>query len=120
MKPVRTLIFAALMTCAAAASAVTGKLGTLPLGNYVCSEPGDAGGAAWVPLEGKSFTIANGSTYHTPEGSGTYLLAGKSVTFTRGPMKGMRFERTGRTKLRWVDANAKLGRIRCIRETGSY
>ncbi len=103
----------------ATAQISTGKLGTLPHGNYVCSEPGDAGGAAWVVLPGKEFTIGNGSTYHTGDGSGTYLLTGKNVAFTRGPMKGMRFRRAGTATLRWIDEKGKPGRVRCIREVGS-
>ena len=99
-------------------AATPGKLGTLPLGNYVCSEPGDAAGAAWVVLPGKNFTIGNGSTYHTADGSGTYLLTGKNVTFTRGPMKGMRFTRSGNATLRWIDDAGKPGRIRCVRQPG--
>lgn len=92
-----------------------GKLGTLPLGEYHCALPGDAAGQAWVPLEEKHFNIGNASTYHTPEGSGTYLLTGKRATFTRGPMIGMKFERTGSGTLRWLDENDDLTKVRCVR-----
>ena len=103
----------------AAAQITTGKLGTLPQGNYICAEPGDAGGAAWNELPGKEFTIGNGSTYHTSDGSGTYLLTGKNVAFTRGPMKGMRFLRAKTATLRRVDSEGNPGRIRCIRSSTS-
>ena len=109
----------AIALCAAGAApglaAPGGKLDTLPLGQYVCSLPGDAAGSAWQVLAGQGFTIGNASTYHTPEGSGTYLLTGKTVQFTRGPMKGMKFSRTGNATLRWIDENGELGRVRCVR-----
>ena len=96
-----------------------GRLGTLPHGSYVCSLPGDAGGPAWRELEDKRFTIENASIYRTESGSGTYLLTGTRVTFTRGPMKGMKFERTGNASLRWIDDDGKPGRIRCIRSAAT-
>jgi hypothetical protein len=96
-----------------------GQLGTLPLGNYVCSLPGDATGAAWQVVPEKGFTIGNASTYHTDAGSGTYLLTGDTVKFTRGPMKGMRFARETRGSLRWLDAEGKPGRVRCVRAGAS-
>ncbi len=100
---------------AALAGAPGGPLGTLPIGAYVCSLPGDAAGAAWVVVPEKGFIIDNASTYRTEQGAGTYLLAGDTVRFTRGPMKGMRFTRTGHATLRWVDDNGELGRVRCVR-----
>ena len=96
-----------------------GRLGTLPHGSYVCSLPGDAGGPAWRELEDKRFTIENASIYRTESGSGTYLLTGTRVTFTRGPMKGMKFERTGNASLRWIDDDGKPGRIHCIRSAAT-
>ncbi|MXO57143.1 hypothetical protein GRI36_09630 [Altererythrobacter gangjinensis] len=104
---------------ASVTSAESGRLGTLPLGYYSCSEPGDAGGQAWIDLPDKHFTIGNGSTYHTDAGSGTYLLTGKRVIFTRGPMKGVRFERSGKVTLRWIDEDGKPGRVRCVRQASS-
>jgi hypothetical protein len=98
-----------------AMAAPGGNLGTLPLGAYHCALPGDAAGQAWIPLEDKNFTIDNASTYLTSKGSGTYLLTGKRVIFTRGPMNGMRFERTGSSTLRWIDENGDLANVRCVR-----
>ena len=100
---------------AAGAAAPGGKLDTLPQGQYRCALPGDAAGPAWIPLEDRNFTIGNGSTYSTHQGSGTYLLTGTRVTFTRGPLKGQKFERTGSDALRWIDDAGKLSRVRCIR-----
>lgn len=96
-----------------------GRLNTLPHGQYICSLPGDAGGAAWTEISDKSFAIENASTYRTQSGAGIYLLTGKRVTFTRGPMKGWRFERTGTAKLQQIDQNGALGRMRCIRRGGT-
>lgn len=96
-----------------------GRLGTLPLGEYRCALPGDAAGPAWVPLEDKHFTIGNASTYHTLGGSGTYLLTGEQVIFTRGPMKGMVFEKTGSNTLQWVESDGQLSRVRCVRSGAS-
>lgn len=106
---------AAMLASSALAGAPGGPLGTLPIGAYVCSLPGDAAGAAWEVVPEKGFTIDNASTYRTEAGTGTYLLAGEQVRFTRGPMKGMRFERTGKATLRWIDENGERGRVRCIR-----
>ncbi len=92
-----------------------GKIATLPAGNYTCAEPGDALGKAYVVLPDKDFRIDNGSTYSTKAGSGTYLLTGDLVRFTRGPMKGMAFERVASGTLRWLDENGQPGRVRCVR-----
>ena len=110
-----TAVAASLLLSVTAYAAPGGKLGTLPLGEYRCALPGDAAGLAWVPLEDKHFTIGNASTYHTAEGSGTYLLTGERVTFTRGPMKRMKFDRTGSGTLRWINENGELSQVRCVR-----
>lgn len=106
-----------LLLCFAAPLAAIpgGKLDTLPQGRYTCALPGDAAGEAFVILPDKAFVIDNGSTYRTENGSGTYLLTGEIVQFTRGPMKGMRFERTSSTSLRWIDETGQPGKVRCVR-----
>jgi len=108
-------VFAALVgLCVPALAASGGKLGTLPIGEYRCALPGDAAGHAWVALEDRNFNIGNSSTYHTAKGSGVYLLTGQRMTFTRGPMKGMKFDRTSSGTLRWIDENGDQSRIRCV------
>lgn len=106
-----------LLLCLAAPLAATpgGKLDTLPQGRYTCALPGDAAGEAFVILPDKAFVIDNGSTYRTKNGSGTYLLTGEIVQFTRGPLKGMRFERTSSASLRWIDETGQPGKVRCVR-----
>lgn len=109
------LTSACLGSMAANPAAQPGRLGTLPLGNYVCSLPGDAAGDAWIVLPGEGFTIENGSAYRTDSGSGTYLLAGEMVTFTRGPLKNARYTRSGNASLQRIEADGKPGRVRCVR-----
>lgn len=94
---------------------MSGRLGTLPHGTYVCSLPGDAGGPAWRVVDDRQFTIINASSYRNSAGSGTYLLTGKQVAFTRGPMKGTRFDRNGKSSLQLLDKNGQPDRIRCVR-----
>ena len=112
----RTAALAAL--CAFLASplaADSGKLGTLPLGRYLCELPGDAAGPASVPVDDAWFDINNASSYDAEGGSGTYLLTGKEVVFTRGPMKGARFERVSNRRLERTDLQGELARMRCVR-----
>ncbi|WP_435417760.1 elongation factor P [Parerythrobacter aurantius] len=91
------------------------SLSTLPVGRYQCSLPGDAGGAAWVPIEGKRFSIKNASRYLHPDGDGTYLLAGDELVFTRGPLKDERYRLVGTTMLRQINSDRSLSRARCVR-----
>ena len=95
-----------------------GRLDTIPLGRYECALPGSAAGAAWIAQDGTDFTIGNASSYDTSRGSGTYLATKKVVTFTRGPLKGMRFARKGRAILQEINTDGSLGRLRCVREGG--
>jgi len=116
MNTLKLLIPLALMASSAAAPlGAQGRIGLLDQGIYVCALPGDATGAAWVEQEGKSFAVTGGSSYRTERGSGTYLLEGKQVTFTRGPMKGMVLLRLGSGLLQEVAKDGKLGRLRCHR-----
>ncbi len=98
---------------------LAGRLDTLAVGEYRCALPGDATGAAWQPVEERNFIIGNASTYAAKGGSGTYLLAGGTLTFTRGPMKGIRFQKKGSSTLREIDDQGNLGRLRCVRYIGS-
>lgn len=114
----RLLAFAALLIPAATplAAAPGGKLGTLQQGVYTCSTPGDAAGEAWHVIPDGGFSIHTASTYRTSTGKGTYLMTGDDVVFTRGPLKGLRFVRSGSSMLREVDKDGAPGRTRCVRE----
>ncbi|QKG72729.1 hypothetical protein HQR01_08640 [Erythrobacter mangrovi] len=92
-----------------------GRIGLLDQGHYVCALPGDATGTAWIEQEGKAFAITGGSSYRTERGAGTYLLEGKQVTFTRGPLKGMMLLKLSSGLLQEVDKGGKLSRLRCHR-----
>lgn len=105
----------ALAVLPAASAIAQGRLGLLPQGEYVCALPGSADGAAWTEVEGRNFAITGASSYTTGRGAGTYLMEGKRVTFTRGPMKGMRMMRVSSGLLQEVDRSGKLGRLRCHR-----
>ncbi|WP_345719767.1 hypothetical protein [Qipengyuania polymorpha] len=105
----------AVAALAAAPSLAQGRLGLLPQGEYVCALPGNAGGAAWNEVQGRNFAITGASSYRAGNGSGTYLLEGKRVTFTRGPMKGMKMMRVSSGMLQEVGRDGKLGRMRCHR-----
>ncbi|QWC58028.1 hypothetical protein F7D01_13990 [Erythrobacter sp. 3-20A1M] len=99
----------------AAAPPVDGPVDTLPQGRYHCSLPGDAGGKARVPVPALDFTIGNSSSYRTEDGSGVYLLRGKSLQFTRGPLKGKTFERTGENTVTLRNGGSEAGDLRCVR-----
>jgi len=109
----RSLILAATL-CAAPALA-QGELGTLPTGRYLCEVPGDAAGLASRPVDGHWFDVVNASRYVSEGGDGTYLLTGKSVVFTRGPMRGARFAWNGMRALKRTDLSGDLAKMRCVR-----
>ncbi|MGE5953447.1 MAG: hypothetical protein ACM308_07515, partial [Qipengyuania vulgaris] len=105
----------AVAALAAAPSLAQGRLGLLPQGEYVCALPGNASGTAWNEVPGRNFAITGASSYKAGNGSGTYLMEGKRVTFTRGPMKGKTMMRVSSGMLQEVGRDGKLGRLRCHR-----
>lgn len=115
MKRTALALFTSLAALAASPSLGQGRLDLLPQGEYVCALPGSADGKAWIEVEGRSFAITGASSYQAGNGSGTYLLEGKRVTFTRGPMKGQKMMRVASGMLQEVDRSGKLGRMRCHR-----
>lgn len=114
------LPFAFLAALASAVPAQAEMLKTMPHGAYECALPGDAAGAAWIPLEDQSFTIMRASRYRTPEGRGTYLLKGDEMNFTAGPKNGQRLRRTATNQLREVKADGSIGRMICVRVGNNY
>jgi hypothetical protein len=99
----------------AAPAQAQGELGTLPTGHYLCELPGDAAGLGSRPVEGHWFDVVNASRYVSDGGDGTYLLTGKSVVFTRGPMRGARFEWNGMKALKRTDLAGEMAKLRCVR-----
>lgn len=98
-----------------ASTAQGGPLNTMPHGHYQCALPGDAAGSAIRIVEDESFRISQASSYKNAEGRGIYLMKGGSLTFTRGPKKGERFERVGDNQLQQVGADGSLTKLICTR-----
>jgi hypothetical protein len=92
-----------------------GVLRTLGHGIYQCALPGDATGRAFEPVPEESFSIGPGSSYRAETGSGIYLMRGDTVTFTRGPKKGERFEQTGQSTLVKLGPEGDRTRLTCTR-----
>lgn len=92
-----------------------GMLRTMPHGRYQCALPGDAGGDAYVVVEEEEFRIFTASRYETAQGTGTYILRGKDLTFTLGPKKGERFERVGDNQLRKLKPGGEASDLLCTR-----
>ncbi len=92
-----------------------GMLSTMPRGTYQCALPGDAAGKPFEVVEAEEFAIGAASSYATAEGSGTYILRGKELAFTRGPKKGERFHKLGDNQLQRLDPDGKRGKLICTR-----
>lgn len=90
-------------------------MGILQKGTYVCSLPGDVTGPARQIVEAERFEIGASSTYSTGKGWGTYLLPGKKVVFTRGPMKGATYIRETQSTLRKLNSGGDKTALRCTR-----
>jgi hypothetical protein len=94
-------------------------LGTMQHGTYQCALPGDAGGQAYLPQPDEEFRIAPGSSYHSPQGIGVYLMQGANLLFTRGPKKDQRFRRIGPNTLQQVAEDGTLSKLICTRLGGT-
>jgi len=90
-------------------AAPSGRLATLPIGTYECTLP------AGHRIPDHDFAILNSSSYEARGQRGVYLMRGTEVTFTRGPLKGTRMERSGKRMLRERMDDGSLGRMRCVR-----
>ena len=115
MKPLPIAVIVLAAALVAAPSLAQGRLGLLPQGEYICALPGSADGPAWNEVEGHGFSITGASSYSTEKGSGTYLLEGNRVTFTRGPLKGHKMMQVSSGLLQEYGPDGKLGRLRCHR-----
>lgn len=116
------MILAPLLLAAAQSAAMDtplpledGRIGTLEHGRYTCGRPGDAAGPSVHALPELTFTVVGGSSYQSERGGGTYLLAGNTLTFTRGPLKDMRYQRTTMGLWREIAPDGSAGAIRCSR-----
>ena len=100
---------------ASAGASSGGMLGILRHGNWECALPGDAGGAAFVPVPAEAFRIGTASSYESPAGGGIYLLRGTEVVFTRGPKKDERFRVLGENTLQKLAPDGSLTKLICTR-----
>ena len=111
LAPAFCLIGASLIA-APAPAASGGPLGTLMLGRYECERPGPAAGPA-VAEPDWSFSVTTSSRYRAGSGEGTYLLTGKMVTMTSGPLDGTKLVRLRGGFLRVME-NGTPGPVRCV------
>lgn len=105
------LALAALALPAAAQGA--SDLDVLPQGRYGCWTAGSAVGPAVNPRS--EFTVVRGSSYRAEAGTGTYLLAGDILLFTRGPLKDQRFRRSEEGYWQQLSRDGELQPLKCSR-----
>ena len=99
---------------ALAPASAQGAIGTIPRGTFVCELPGDAAGQVGVPQPDRNITIESASRYSSPQGSGSYLRRGDTLTLTSGPRQGESFAILSDDFLRLIE-DGKPGRLRCVR-----
>jgi hypothetical protein len=100
-------------TLAAAPAFAQGAIGTVARGSYSCELPGDAGGRAGVAQPDRNFTIQSSSRYGSPQGNGTYLRRGDTLTLTSGPRQGESYAVVSEHFLRKIEGG-RPGRLRCV------
>src|SRR5688500_17847782 len=92
-----------LLAAAAAVPALAqGAIGTVERGAYTCELPGTAAGRAGVEQPAQGFTIESASRYSSPQGAGTYLRRGDTLTLTTGPRQGESYAVVSETFLRRI------------------
>ena len=92
-----------------------GAIGTVERGAYVCELPGSADGKAGIEQPDRALTIQSASRYSSPQGSGTYLRRGDTLTLTSGPREGERYAVVSPGFLRLIE-DGKPGRLRCVHQ----
>ncbi|MGB3165279.1 MAG: elongation factor P [Alteraurantiacibacter sp.] len=115
MRHIAFLIAAGAAAIAAPALAQD-RIGTIERGTYICETPGDAAGAARIVHPALGFRIQSASRYRSPQGRGTYLREGDTITFTSGPRNGEVYTRQSRGYLRRL-MNGAPSRLRCVRQS---
>ena len=107
-------LLAMLMTAGLAAPAVAqGAIGTVQRGTFACELPGDAAGQAGVAQPGRNLTIESASRYSSPQGDGSYLRRGDTLTLTSGPRQGESYAVVTEGFLRLIEGG-QPGRLRCV------
>jgi hypothetical protein len=99
----------------AAPALAQGSIGTVARGTFACELPGDAAGRAGIAQPARNLTIESASRYSSPQGSGSYLRRGDTLTLTSGPRQGESYAVLSEGFLRLIE-NGKPGRLRCVRQ----
>lgn len=97
----------------AAPALAQGAIGTVQRGTFACELPGDAAGQAGVAQPERNFTIESASRYSSPQGAGSYLRRGNTLTLTSGPRQGESYAVVTEGFLRLIE-NGRPGRLRCV------
>ena len=113
--PITVLLAGALVVPAFAPAVAQGAIGVVPRGTFVCELPGDAAGRAGVAQPERNITIESASRYSSPQGSGSYLRRGDTLTLTSGPRQGESYAVRSNDFLRLIE-DGKAGRLRCVRQ----
>ena len=108
------LFLPVLLTAIAVPALAQGAIGVMPRGVYNCELPGDASGDTGIPQAEKRLTIKSASRYTSPQGSGTYLRRGDTMTLTSGPRQGERYSVQSDNFIRLIE-NGQPGPLRCVR-----
>lgn len=109
----RLLLAAIAAASLLAPAAAQGPIGTVTRGPYRCELPGDAAGQAGQVQPEAAFTIDSASRYTSPQGGGTYLRRGNTLTLTSGPRQGESYAILSEGFLRRIE-NGRPGRLRCV------
>src|SRR6186713_3615244 len=92
-----------------------GAIGTVQRGTFACELPGDAAGQAGVAQPARNLTIESASRYSSPQGGGSYLRRGDTLTLTSGPRQGESYAVVSEGFLRLLE-DGRPGRLRCVRQ----
>ncbi|HEU4650225.1 MAG TPA: hypothetical protein VFS49_02315 [Croceibacterium sp.] len=107
--PISLMLAAALASPALA----QGAIGTVARGTFACELPGDAAGQAGIAQPERNITIESASRYSSPQGSGSYLRRGDTLTLTSGPRQGESYAVVSEGFLRLLEGG-RPGRLRCV------
>lgn len=97
-----------------------GRIGTIEVGAYGCETPGDATGSVGKPYAQLAFLIVNSSSYRSKGQRGSYLLTGRTMIMTDGPLKGTRLHHVSRTRLQLLDDRGQQTEVRCVRSGPTF
>ena len=103
----------ALAVALAAPAHAQGAIGTVVRGTFACELPGDAAGQAGIAQPARNITIESASRYSSPQGNGSYLRRGDTLTLTSGPRQGESYAVVSEGFLRLIEGG-QPGRLRCV------